>query len=344
MTRQSWLCDAKTDARRRPTVTLALLPEVQPDLLPPDIVARLQRTADIDSMLPLTSLTNRALARTDILITGRGCPPIDAEVLDSAPRLRAVVHAGSSVIGLVGPDVLARDIAVSCASDADSRSIADYTLAMCVLATKRVFGLANGYASGEDVHDYGLDRSPSSTGATVGVIGATAAGRAVLARLAHHNVRTVVADPSLSRVDAKLLDAELLDLDTLCTISDIVTVHSYPTADGKPLLDHQRLSLMHDGTVLINTSCGSLVDTHALIGHCVAGRLDAVLDVTRPRPLPRGHPLLSLPNVLVTPGLAGAQGWELRRLGSDTVAEIERFARGIPMLGRLTATDLQYTR
>lgn len=88
-----------------------------------------------------------------------------------------------------------------------------------------------------------------------------------------------------------------------------------------------------DGATLINTARGSLVDTEALAGHCATGHLDAVLDVTDPEPLPPDHPLLRLPNVLVTPHLAGSQGHELRRLGEFAVAEVARFTRGDPLHG-----------
>lgn len=82
------------------------------------------------------------------------------------------------------------------------------------------------------------------------------------------------------------------------------------------------------------------MDTAALTHHCATGRLDAVLDVTDPDPLPPGHPLLRLPNVLVTPHLAGSQGHELRRLGEFTVAEVARFAGGEPLHGSICSSDL----
>jgi phosphoglycerate dehydrogenase-like enzyme len=82
------------------------------------------------------------------------------------------------------------------------------------------------------------------------------------------------------------------------------------------------------------------VDTAALTRHCATRRLDAVLDVTDPEPLPPDHPLLRLPNVLVTPHLAGSQGHELRRLGEFAVAEVARFVRGEPLHGTVHSSDL----
>jgi phosphoglycerate dehydrogenase-like enzyme len=97
---------------------------------------------------------------------------------------------------------------------------------------------------------------------------------------------------------------------------------------------------MPDGAVLINTARGSLVDTDALTRECATGRISAVLDVTEPEPLPPGHPLLAMPNVFITPHLAGAQGRELRRLGEFATDEVGRLVRGEPLRGGVEAHQL----
>ncbi|MEV6520985.1 hydroxyacid dehydrogenase [Longispora sp. NPDC051575] len=134
--------------------------------------------------------------------------------------------------------------------------------------------------------------------------------------------------------------ATLVDLDTLCRRADIVTVHAPDLPETRHLLDARRLGLLRDGAVVINTARGALVDTAALTRECAVGRLDAVLDVTDPEPLPLDHPLLRLPNVLVTPHIAGVRGRELRLLGGYAVAEIERFAAGLPLRGAVRFGDL----
>jgi phosphoglycerate dehydrogenase-like enzyme len=100
---------------------------------------------------------------------------------------------------------------------------------------------------------------------------------------------------------------------------------------------------MREGSVLVNTARGALIDTGALVRHCTAGRIDAFLDVTDPdEPLPPGHPLFLLPNVVVTPHLAGAMGTEVALLGEYAVAEVERYAAGLPLLGAVRADDLAW--
>jgi phosphoglycerate dehydrogenase-like enzyme len=97
--------------------------------------------------------------------------------------------------------------------------------------------------------------------------------------------------------------------------------------------------LLRDGSVLINTARGRIIDAAALEKECRSGRIDAVLDVTDPEPLPPDSPLLELPNVFLTPHLAGAVGNEVARLGELAVGELERFAAGAPLLHAITATD-----
>ncbi|MDX2972539.1 NAD(P)-dependent oxidoreductase [Kribbella solani] len=100
------------------------------------------------------------------------------------------------------------------------------------------------------------------------------------------------------------------------------------------------LAAMPDGGVLINTARGGLVDHVALERECVAGRLDAILDVTDPEPLPPDSPMLRLPNVFVTPHLAGAMGNETTRLGDAAVTELERLSTGCPLLHAIHHDDL----
>ena len=85
---------------------------------------------------------------------------------------------------------------------------------------------------------------------------------------------------------------------------------------------------MPDGATLINTSRGSLVDQNALIRELQSGRIHAALDVTEPDVLPPSSLLYDLPNVFLTPHMAGSTGTELRRLGDHVARELARFSQG----------------
>ncbi|MFF3442306.1 hydroxyacid dehydrogenase [Streptosporangium sp. NPDC002721] len=333
---------------RRPVAVFAIAPWAFDGVFPADLVTRLRQLVDIDPATTYTSFEGpsaaAALARTDILLTGWGCPRIDATVLEAAPRLRALVHAAGTVKTSVDPVVFERGLLVSTAAEANAVPVADYTMAMLVLSAKQVFGRARRYATAVegDPADWLSGAGTGLHGCTVGVIGASRVGRLVLRRLREFDVEILLYDPYLTATDATRLGAEAVGLDDLCRRSDLVTVHAPALPETRHMLDSRRLDLLPDGATVINTARGSLVDTQALTRLCATGRISAVLDVTDPEPLPPGHPLLGLPNVLVTPHLAGAQGREMRRLGEFAVAEVNRLLSGTPLLGRVQPEQLPY--
>jgi phosphoglycerate dehydrogenase-like enzyme len=106
------------------------------------------------------------------------------------------------------------------------------------------------------------------------------------------------------------------------------------------MLDRAGLALIRDGGWLINTSRGALVDPDALTDELRSRRLNAVLDVTEPEPLPAGDPLYNLPNVVLTPHIAGSLGNELERLGRTVVEELEHLAADRPPAHEVRRTDL----
>jgi phosphoglycerate dehydrogenase-like enzyme len=327
-----------------PIVVLAMQPWALPDLFPPDLLDRLRTLARLEPAAALTSFATAdatsALRHAQVLVTGWGCPHIDSDVLAAAPQLQAVIHAAGSVKKLIAPAVFAHGVAVSSAAAANAVPVAEYTVAAMVFAAKRVLPRARWYACDRETQDWRSGAGTGLYGRTIGIIGASRTGQLVMQRLRAFDVQLLVADPYLDFDQALALGAELVDTDELCRRSDLVSIHAPALPQTHHLLDARRLGLLRDGATLINTARGSLVDTDSLTRHCAAGRIAAVLDVTDPEPLPPDHPLLRLPNVLVTPHLAGSQGHDMRRLGEFAVGELTRFVRGEPLHGTVRAADL----
>jgi phosphoglycerate dehydrogenase-like enzyme len=325
------------------TAVLAMEAEAATRVLPPGLRRRLGSLARFDPDLVLEDFTDgRAagiLSEAEILITGWGCPLVDDRVLTLAPSLRAIFHTAGTVKSHLSAAVWERGIVVSSAARANAVPVAQFTVGATLLAGKRAFGLSRWYATGEhksragSLHLGNEDR-------TVGIVGASLIGRLVMDDLRERGFRLLVADPYLDPAEAEILGARLVGLDDLVTGSDVVTLHAPALPETRHLMDGRRIALMRDGAVLINTARGTLIDTGALVDHCATGRIDAVLDVTDPTPLPLGHPLFALPNVFLTPHIAGAQGREQQRLGAFAVDEIERWACGEPLHGRVSAADL----
>lgn len=326
-----------------PPAVFALSPWARDGAFPPDVMNRLTALVDIDPQLTVTAFDHPAaldaLRRVEILISGWGCPRIDGSVLDAAPNLHACIHAAGTVKNHLDPVVFERGLAVSSAADANAVPVAEYTVAALILGAKQAFARARAYAddptaSGPSTMDTGL------LGCTVGIVGASRIGRLVLERLRTFEVTALLYDPYVTTHEARQMGAEPVDLDTLCRRSDLLTVHAPALPETRHLIDANRFALLRDGAVVINTARGSLLDTEALTRECATGRIAAILDVTDPEPLPSGHPLLAMPNVFVTPHLAGAQGRELRRLGEFATAEVERLLRGEPLRGNVQAHQL----
>jgi phosphoglycerate dehydrogenase-like enzyme len=294
----------------------------------PDDLAVLRRDPRIDLLAehPLT-VDAPELARTQVLVTGWGTPTLDADLLDRMPQLRGVVHSAGTLRGLVDDAVWDRGIHVCSSAAANAVPVAEFTIAFIVLAAKRVLpaaALLRDRRGPVDVE--GLWPNVGFHGLTVGVVGASRVGRAVIARLKTFDVDVVVHDPYLDAEEARWLGVRRVGLTELATRSDVVTVHAPLLPSTAGMIDRGFLTAMRPGTTFVNTARGGLVDQEALADRLEAGDLQAVLDVTDPEPLPADSRLWSTPNTVLTPHLAGSTGNELRRLATHTVEEVRRFA------------------
>ncbi|MEU3460577.1 hydroxyacid dehydrogenase [Streptomyces sp. NPDC006733] len=324
--------------------------ETRDSVLDAAALRRLERTALIDTGLLAVDLSPRddrlaaALREAEVLFTGWGCPPLTPAVLAAMPRLRAVVHAAGSVKGHLTQAAWDRGITVSTAARANALPVAEYTLAAILFANKRVLAGADAYRRTRDRVRL-LDQFPAvgNYRRTIGVVGASAVGRRVIELLRPFDLTVLVQDPYLDPAGAAALGATLVGLDDLVRRSDVVSIHAPELPETRGLFDAARIALMRDGATLVNTARGSLVDTGALTAELVSGRLHAVLDITAPDILPAGSPLYDLPNVLLTPHMAGSLGGELRRLADTAIDELERYAQGLPFAYPVHAAALAHS-
>jgi len=319
----------------RPRAVLAMAQRTAQQILTTDVRARLATLTDIDPQLVLDDLTtpdaHRALADAELLITGWGCPPVDAAVLEAAPRLRAVVHTAGTVRHHITPACWERGLAVSSAAAANAVPVAEYTLAMILLANKRVLDTARVYRTERRRIDWN-ERHPDAGNyrRTVGILSASVIGRRVIDLLRHHELNVLLHDPYVPDTEARELGAEPVGLPELFADSDVVSVHTPLLPETRGLVSRELLARLRTGGTLINTARGAVIDQQALTREVVSGRLHAVLDVTEPEVLPSDSPLFDLPNVLLTPHIAGSKGGELRRLTDLALAEVESYALGRP--------------
>jgi phosphoglycerate dehydrogenase-like enzyme len=127
----------------------------------------------------------------------------------------------------------------------------------------------------------------------------------------------------------------LADLDDLLPDAEILVDILPLTGETRGLLDARRLSLLPDGALVVNAGRGRTIDTAALLEELRAGRIRAALDVTDPEPLPPDHPLWGLPNVLVTPHMAGDSPASTIRAFELAGDQVRRFAAGEPLINEV---------
>lgn len=301
-----------SDAARRKLQELAVIhPEVVSDLRDP-------RLAEV-------------LASLDVLITGWGAPVVDQHALAAMPQLRTIIHAAGTVKSHLRDEIWERGITVASAADANAIPVAEYTLGAILLAGKNAFGRREHLRASRSFAERFSVPAPGNLGRRVGVVGASRTGRKVMELLRNFDMETMLCDPFAAPGDAGRWGARLLGLDEMLTTCDVLTLHAPALESTRQLIDRERLARLRDGAVLINTARGSLVDTAALTAELLSGRISAVLDVTDPEPLPPDSPLYGLPNVFLTPHIAGSADGELARLGDAAVAELDRLVSNQPL-------------
>ncbi|MFJ8685409.1 2-hydroxyacid dehydrogenase [Micromonospora wenchangensis] len=170
------------------------------------------------------------------------------------------------------------------------------------------------------------------TGKRVLIVGAGSIGAAVRARLAPFDVTfTLVA--RTARPDGEV--HAVTELPRLLPEADVVVLLVPLTDATRGLVDAAFLAAMPDGALLVNAARGPVADTAALVAELTSGRLRAALDVTDPEPLPADHPLWELPNVLLTPHVAGSVRGLLTRAYRLVGEQVRRFVAGSPLVNRV---------
>ena len=267
------------------------------------------------------------LADADVIFSGWGGPRLDPAFLDAAPRLQAFFYGAGATGGLIHPLAWERGVQVTSAAAANAIPVAEYTVASIIFALKQGFRLqrqareAGAYPSRAEIKGI--------YGATVGLISLGAIGQAVCERLRGLDITIIAHDPYLSDAAASVLGVERVGLGDLFRRADVVSLHTPWLPETERMIQSVHFAAMRPYATFINTARGAVVAEDEMVA-VLADRPDltAILDVTHPEPPPPGSPLYTLPNVFLTPHIAGSLGDECYRMGRYMVEELERFCRG----------------
>jgi phosphoglycerate dehydrogenase-like enzyme len=276
------------------------------------------------------------IANADVLMTTWHSPFITADMLGQEPRVKLIAHCGGEVKSRVSEDLF-ETVAITNAADPMARGVAEMALALILMLVRRIPDYAAEMWNGVSRTNEYVSEGETLFGRRVGIVGFGRIGRAFAKLLKPLGVEIFVSDPYAEAESVTTFDAKLVQLDDLVSSCSVVVLCAALTPETQGMFDKRRLSLLGDGSYLINVARGGLIDLGALLGELRSGRITAALDVTDPlEPLPADHELRKLPNVILTPHIA-AGGIEMRReMGAIAVEEVIRFAKGEPPLNRVT--------
>ena len=277
------------------------------------------------------------LSEVDVLFTGWGSPVLEAALLSRMPRLRAVFYGAGSLRSIVTDACWERRLVFASAAAANAVPVVEYTLGAILLSFKRVWHHARLV---RERHAYEPLRAlpiPTGWNAVVGLYSLGLIGRGVAQRLRGFNVRVLAHDPLLTPAQFAELGAESVTLEALFSRSDIVSLHAPLLPETMGVIDRGLLDLLKPEATFINTARGGLVREADLTAF-LRDRPDvqAVLDVTESEPPAPESPLYDLPNVFLTPHIAGSIGPECRRMGRAMVTEFQHYLRGEPLRHEVT--------
>src|SRR5688500_17660153 len=264
------------------------------------------------------------LKDADALIV-RSATKVTREVIEAAPKLRAIARAGTGVDNVDVAAATARGIVVMNAPGANSLSVAE-------LAMGLVLSLARNIPAADASMKASKWEKSKFAGAeirskTLGLVGLGRIGQEVAARAHAFEMNVIAHDPFISAEMAATLDVELVSLDDLCARADYISLHVPALPSTKHLFNAERLAKCRKGVRIINTARGELIDEGALADAIERGHVaGAGLDVFDPEP-PKNWRLPILPQVVATPHIAASTKEAQEQVGSETAAALKDFLK-----------------
>jgi D-3-phosphoglycerate dehydrogenase / 2-oxoglutarate reductase len=257
---------------------------------------------------------------------------VNANVIAAMARARVIVRYGIGVDNVDLEAARARSIPVSNIPDYCIDEVADHTLAFILATTRQVvthtvhlragqWGLAAPLASLQALRDL-----------TVGVVGFGRIGREVVKRLKAFKCAVVVHDPWVPAAEAEALGVRAVSFEALLGVADVLTLHCPSTPQTRKLMNRDTFARLKPGAIFINIGRGDLVDSAALTAALESGHLRAAaLDVFDPEPIPAGHAVLKMPNVILAPHIASASPAAVKKLRETAAHLALKAVRGEPL-------------
>ncbi|MEI9428422.1 2-hydroxyacid dehydrogenase [Mesorhizobium sp. Cs1299R1N3] len=268
----------------------------------------------------------------EILVTQLA--PLSEGMMRRLPSLKLVAVSRGGPINIDMAAAKTHGITVVNVPGRNATAVAEFTIGAILAETRLIRVGHEALRKGEWRGDlYRADRTGRELGEmTVGVVGYGNIGTKVVRLLRAFGCHVLVSDPyvQLSAEDRNA-GVELVALDDLLSRADVVTLHSRVTGETRGLIGKDTIARMKPGVIFVNTARGPLVDYDALYEALVSGQIaSAMLETFAIEPVPSDWPLLQLPNVTLTPHIAGASVRTVTYAAEQAAEEVRRYLAGLP--------------
>ena len=283
------------------------------------------------------------LSKISYLFATWGMPALtEKQIGEYLPNLKAVFYAAGTVQGFARP-FLNRDVKVFSAWAANAVPVAEFTVAQIVLSGKGYFqGMRRMETGGREAFSAFSHSLPCNYRVKIGILGAGMIGSRVLQMLQGYDFETLAYDPFASEEKLAALGARRASLEEIFSECQVISNHIANLPATQKILRYEHFSKMKKNAVFINTGRGAQVVEDDLAR---ALREDpdrtALLDVTWPEPPEADSPLLTLPNCILSPHIAGSMNNEVARMGAYMAEEYEALSAGRPCRYQVTLDMLE---
>lgn len=273
-----------------------------------------------------------ALDGFDAVIANRERTRFDRGFLGALKTVKLIVQTGNHANHIDFTAAHELGIIVAKASGGYSVGAAELAIGLAIACMRQIPQLDRQVRAGH----WQVPSTPVMQGKTFGVVGLGRVGSHAARLAGAFGMRVIAWSPTLDAARAAAAGAECRELDALLAEADVVSIHASLTPKARGLIDSRRLNLMRRSAWLINTARGPIVDEAALVAALQAGRIaGAGLDVFDQEPLPAGHPLTKLPNVILTPHIGWPTDAGYARFADAACEVLFAFidGRAIPLFG-----------
>lgn len=280
------------------------------------------------------------LYEAEVIFSGWGGPRLDQTFLEAAPNLKALFYGAGSIKHIATELSWKKNIVITSAVQANAIPVTEFALSQILFCLKNGWQFVQNIRENQQFPAKPFDLTGTYQ-STVGLISLGTIGRRLAQLLKNFDVKVIAYDPFADQKTADHLGVSLCSLEDLFKNADIISLHTPLLDKTRGMIRGDHFSMMRKNASFINTARGAVIRQNEMI-EVLKQRHDitAVLDVTNPEPPEQESPLYTLPNVILTPHLAGSAGNECARLGAYMLDEFRRYLKNEPLKWEIYQRDL----